>query len=84
MDLDATLNTYKNEYASLKVSSAYIPQEMVYVDDKGVVSVKQEGPRILADPSQDMWALGSMLYNRLSSHSLLHINSEGNFASQHE
>ena len=65
-DLAASVKYTDNELVEIKHSSGYIPPELLCIDaHDSLLDVNrshQEVRRIKADPSQDMWALGCVLY----------------------
>jgi serine/threonine protein kinase len=79
IDLDASCRLGK-DYAGLKLSSAFLPPEMIYLNAEGKpvmkrVEVSQEtgepvveagSQYIMADYSYDMWSIGMTLYRLLS------------------
>lgn len=86
IDLDASANFQNHDLIGLKVSSGYIPPEMLWAASDGEIVVRQSdesgsGSLLHADPSQDMWALGCILYYLCTGHTLFLVNTEDNIAS---
>ena len=81
IDLDASASISKQERVGTKYSSGYIAPEMLILADSGVVKVREGDSLIFAHPSQDMWALGCILYYLCSSQSLFHVNTDDNLGS---
>ena len=81
IDLDASANMAMQELVGTKYSSGYIAPEMLLIDTEGNSVVRRGDDLILAHPSQDMWALGCILYYLLSGQSLFHVNTDDNLGS---
>eukprot|EP00607_Mallomonas_marina_P006753 CAMPEP_0182439818 /NCGR_PEP_ID=MMETSP1167-20130531/86670_1 /TAXON_ID=2988 /ORGANISM="Mallomonas Sp, Strain CCMP3275" /LENGTH=1314 /DNA_ID=CAMNT_0024633607 /DNA_START=1523 /DNA_END=5467 /DNA_ORIENTATION=- len=83
-DLDAAASFIKGELVGTKYSSGYIPPEMLFEEENGMVKVRtihDSHGLIAAHPSQDMWALGCVLYFLCAGCTLFHVNTEDNIMS---
>ena len=85
IDLDGAANFSKRDLAGGKVSSAFVPPEMVMLLPDGNAVVRGEGlvtaeERITAEPAQDMWSLGCILYLMFTGSTLFQCTVEGNMS----
>ena len=65
IDLDASANFEKKQYAGAKLSSAYCPPEMFISDKMDDSGAPLKNNELEAHPSFDMWSLGATLYQVL-------------------
>jgi len=87
IDMDASTNYRKRELVGAKYSSGYIPPEMLCLDDEGEIAMRRAENGavrglIAADPSQDMWVLGCVLYLLCTAHTLFLLNTDDNLTDQ--
>ena len=84
IDLDGAACYSKGALAGSKISSAYVPPEMLLLQADGKVSVRSESARtedrIPADPSQDMWSLGCVLYLLFTGSTLFQCTVDENMS----
>jgi serine/threonine protein kinase len=83
IDLDASVSFIKKETIGHKISTAYSPPEILYIDsisDKVKIKMKNNNDinfsPIIADPSFDSWSLGVVLYQMVCGYTLFHSNSD--------
>ena len=91
IDLDSCVSYADFEYGLAKSNSGYIPPELISLND-GVAGVRSysidenedivwdrgQYDLVIADPSQDMWALGAILYYMCTGKTLFWTDSAGN------
>ena len=91
IDLDSSASFVDGDMAGLKVSSAYLPPEMIWrrPDQRCIVRAKsygvdqedlQEYPPLPAHPSQDLWALGCLIYLLCSGSTLFQSTLRDNIS----
>jgi len=88
-DLDASASIDNGDLVGYKYSSGYIPPEMLCSHPDGTIDVRKPDGGInhgliKADPSQDMWALGCILYLLCTGCTLFHTNTEDNITGDEE
>ena len=84
IDLDATVAI--GEFAGEKASTAYLPPEMTYADDHGLVKFKVAGSpdRCIATPAFDLWSVGVVMYRALARKPLFEADDADNLTSRRE
>jgi serine/threonine protein kinase len=94
IDLDASMS-YRSgtEMSATKYSSGYVPPELVHISGQ-VAFIKSKSNRgmisgtngdfqmVPVAPSQDLWALGVVLYNLATNGTLFLCDGDGNIQSQ--
>jgi len=86
-DLDAAANFNDGDLVGTKYSSGYIPPEQLTVDEFGEAVVRSDDDLeglLVAHPSQDMWALGCVLYLLSTGSTLFHVNTEDNIVNDED